>query len=246
MKRPADNVRSELILAAIREFVLEQMRKTDKLTLNDLAINPFLVATMNLQTPEEIVEFFVNQRFQRGVVTAFGSLLEKRITRLFAESAGIADIDLRFKKNNKIYYMQMKSGPEGFTGPALKKTIDTMKKLKENNPDYQTIIAFAYGTKNKISKVWGGELSKAVEEGIVDQVLIGRDFWSFVLGDPYGYRVIFDLAKKAGVVGASTLNGERRTLEKSRKDAIARILQQFKNKYGEGPNAVQRMIENNV
>jgi hypothetical protein len=222
------------------------MKKMDVLTLDDLTINPFLVGTLHLETPEEIVEFFVNQRFQRGVVTAFGTLLEKRITKLFAESADVADIDLKFKKNGESYYMQMKSGPEGFTGPALKKTIETMRKLKKANPDVKTVIAFAYGTKDKISKVWGSDLDRAVEEGTVDKVLLGREFWTFVLDDPNGYKLIFELTRKAGIVETSTLTGERRSLEKARRDAISRILKQFKQKYGEGPEAVSKMMENSL
>jgi len=73
LKKQFKQGKNELILKAIRTFVIEQMEKMDKLTLDDLAINPFLVGTLNLTTPEEIVSFFVNQRFQRGVVTAFGT-----------------------------------------------------------------------------------------------------------------------------------------------------------------------------
>jgi len=241
-----DLEKSRQILKAVREFVLDQMKKMDTLTLDNLSINPFLVGTLNLQTPEDVIEFFVNQRFQRSVTTAFGTLLEKRVTKLFAEAADIADIDLKFKRNDSIYYMQMKSGPEGFTGPALKKTIETMRKIKEENPNHKTIIAFAYGTRNKISKVWRRDLEKAVQEGAVDLVLIGREFWEFVLSDPDGYKVVFELMRKAGVVETLTLMGERRTLEKARRDAIKRILKQFKKRYGEGPEAIKKMVENNL
>jgi hypothetical protein len=139
----------------------------------------------------------------------------------------------------------MKSGPEGFTGPALKKTIETMRKLKKANPDVKTVIAFAYGTKDKISKVWGSDLDRAVAERTVDKVLLGREFWKFVLGDPDGYKLIFELTRKAGIVETST-TGERRSLEKARRDAISRILKQFKQKYGEGPEAVNKMMENSL
>lgn len=245
MKR-TDDEKSRQISEALREFVLRQMKKLNELTLNNLTIDPFLVGTLNLETPEEIVGFFVNQRFQRGVVTAFGSLLEKKIAKLFGEAAGIADIDLKFVKNGKTFYMQMKSGPEGFTGPALKKTIETMKKLKEKNADVGTMVAFAYGTKNKLSKVWGSELERAVQDGTVDQVLMGREFWEFVLDDPEGYKAIFELAKSAAVVETPTLTGEQRTLEKSRKEAYERILAEFKKRYGEGAEAVRKMIEDNL
>jgi len=222
------------------------MKKIDSLNLEDLVLNPFLIRTLNLQTPEEIVEFFVNQRFQRGVVTAFGGLLEKGIARMFAEAAKIPDIDLKFVRNGKNYYMQMKSGPEGFTGPALKRTIERMQELKRQDPSCLTLIAFAYGTERKLSRVWGKELEDAVEKAVVDKVLIGRAFWEFVLGDKDGYKIILDLFMKAGLIQATTLDGRVRSLETARRDAVKRVLRQWKEKYGEGLQSITSAIENNL
>jgi len=222
------------------------MKKIDSLNLDDLVLNPFLIRTLNLQRPEEIVEFFVNQRFQRGVVTAFGGLLEKGITKLFAEAANIPDIDLKFVRNDKNYYMQMKSGPEGFTGPALKRTIERMQELKRQNPNCVTLVAFAYGTEEKLSKVWGRELEQAVEREVVDKVLIGRAFWEFVLGDKDGYKIVLELFTKAGIIQATTLGVQVRNLETARKEAITRILKQWKEKYGDGLQSIGSAMENNL
>ena len=230
----------------MRAFVAKQIENMNELTLDKLTINPFLVRALNYNTPEEIVEFCVNQRLQRSAATAFGSLIEKKVVKLFAESAKIPDIDLKFKRNGEAYYMQMKSGPEGFTGPALTKTVETMEKLKQKDPHCHTVVAFAYGTPAKVSKVWGSILDGAVKEGKVDKVLVGRAFWKFVLEDPDGYKVILDLFEKAGLAETVTLSGERRTLEKARREAYERILEEFKKRYGEGPEAIQRMIEDNV
>lgn len=236
----------EKIIKNIRAFVKNQMKKLDALILEHLVINPFLVGTLNFKKPEEVVEFFVNQRFQRSIVTAFGGLLEKRIARLFGEEAGIADIDLKFTRNGKIHYMQMKSGPEGFTGPALTKTINKMIRLKKENPDIITIIGFAYGTREKLSPVWGPTLLNAEKEGEIDKVLVGREFWEFVLEDPNGYKIIFDIFRQTGLIGERDLTGGIRNLEKARKDAYERVLKQFKEKYGEGSESIQKMIEDNL
>lgn len=240
-----DDKRVQLISNAAREFVTDQIEKLDSLTLDDLAINPFLVGTLNLTTPEEIISFFVNQRFQRGVVTAFGSFLEKRVAKLFAEAAKIKDIDLKFSKKGVVCYVQMKSGPEGFTGPALDKTISTMEALKRSDEKCKTFIGFAYGTKSKLSKVWGPGLNEAVSNGVIDGILIGREFWEFVLDDKDGYKILFDICKKAGASGKHTLEGVM-TLERAREKAYQRILPEFKRRYGEGPQAVKKMIEDNV
>lgn len=218
--------------------------KVDKLHLNDLAINPYLVEAMGLRTPEEIVEFFVNQRFQRGVVTSFGSLFEKQIAGYFGQSARISDVDLRFERGGVTYYVQLKSGPEGFTGPALTKTLSTMRGVKRENPDARTVIAFSYGTKSRLSKVWGAQLEEARMNGDVE-VMIGREFWNFVLQSPDGYDVLFRIFEEAGVVDGPSLSGDRRTLENARKDAYERVLKEFKWKYG-SEGAVKKLKEDNL
>ncbi|MGP8056931.1 MAG: PmeII family type II restriction endonuclease [Nitrososphaerales archaeon] len=205
------------ITKRIRAFVKKNITKVDGLHLDGLAINPYLVETMGLGTPEEIVEFFVNQRFQRGVVTSFGSLFEKQIAGYFGEAAGIGDVDLKFDRKGVTYYVQLKSGPEGFTGPALTKTLNTMKDVKKQYPGSIPVIAFSYGTKSKLSKVWGPQLETARRNGDVE-VMIGREFWNFVLQDARGYEVLFEIFKEAGVADEPTLFGEKRTLENARKD----------------------------
>lgn len=228
----------------IRTFVKDNVAKVDKLRLDDLAFNPYLVEAMGLKTPEEIVEFFVNQRFQRGVVTSFGSLFEKQIAGYFGESAGISDVDLRFERGSDVYFVQLKSGPEGFTGPALTKTLATMKNVKKEHPDAKTVIAFSYGTKSKLSKVWGSQLEAARKSGDVE-IMIGREFWNFVLQAPNGYEVLFKIFEEAGVVDEPSLFGERRTLENARKDAYGRVLKEFKAKYGSA-DVVRKLKEDNL
>jgi len=242
---PLSKADEEEIEKRIRKFVTDNLEKMNELRLEDIAINPYLIATMDLRTPEEIVEFTVTQRFQRGIVTAFGSLFEKKIAKYFGEAAGIADIDLKFERGGKTYFVQLKSGPEGFTGPALDKTLDTMASLKEKHPDAIPTIAFSYGARAKLSKVWGPRLLEAEKAGKV-KVLVGREFWEFVLQDKNGYKVLFDIFKKARKVSAETIDGEIMTLEKARKDAYERILPEFKRKYGSGGDLVSKVLEDNL
>jgi hypothetical protein len=228
----------------IKAFVTRNITKIDAIHLDDLAINPFLVETMGLKTAEEIVEFFVNQRFQRGVVTSFGSLFEKQIAMYFGKAAEIHDVDLKFERAGKTYFVQLKSGPEGFTGPALEKTLQTMKSLKEKQPDCITAIAFSYGTQRKLSKVWGPSLLAARDRGEVE-VMFGREFWNFVLDDPKGYEILFKIFEKAGVVDQPTLAGGQRTLENARKDCYERLLPEFKARYG-STGLVEKLKEDNL
>ena len=215
----------------IRAFVSDNIMKIDAVHLDDLAINPYLVETMGLKTAEEIVDFFVNQRFQRAVVTSFGYLFEQRIAKKFGSAAGIKAIDLKFERKGKTFFVQLKSGPEGFTGTALEKTLDTMKQIKKGHPGSVPVVAFSYGTRDKLSKVWGRDLLEAEKREDV-QLMVGREFWNFVLDDPKGYDLLFKVFEEAGVVKQPTLSGERRTLEDARKQSYARVLPEFKRRYG--------------
>ncbi len=234
---------TDLIVQKLREFVSTQISKLDNLRLEDLNINPYLIATMNLETPQDIVEFQVDQYFNRAIVTAFGSVFQT-IGQMFGTAAKIHDIDLLFVRNGRSYYVQLKSGPEGFTGPALRRTVERLEEIKKRDPSCITIIAFAYGTHDRLSTIWSRELK-------ADRILVGREFWEFVFQDNNGYKILFELAQKAGTVKQSTLEKDlgaeaSRTLETARKDAIKRILKEWVKKYGGGVNSIEKMFEDNT
>jgi len=239
-----DEIR-KLIANKVRDFVREKIVSLNDLTLAKLNINVYLIATLNYKTPEQVVAFAVDQFFNRSVVTSFGSFYQE-LGKMFGKAANIPDIDLIFERKGARFYVQLKSGPEGFTGPALKKTLDKMVKTKRKEPKCTTVIAFSYGTADKISKVWGNELKQAVKDGHLDQVLIGRKWWEFVLEDQRGYKMLFDIISKAAMVEQGTLNGSTVNLDAAKNDAYKRVLKEWKQKYGDGYDSILKMLEDNV
>jgi hypothetical protein len=235
----------KLIAKKVQDFTREKIQSLNDLTLDKLNINVYLIAALNYKKPEQVVAFAVDQFFNRSVVTSFGSFYQE-LGKMFGKAANIPDIDLIFEREGTRYYVQLKSGPEGFTGPALKKTLSKMAKIKRKEPTSKTIIAFSYGTVNKISKVWGKELNEAVKNGKLDQVLIGRKWWEFVLKDPPGYRTLFDIISQAGTVERKTLNDSTVSLETAKNDAYKRVLKEWKQKYGDDYNSILKMLEDNV
>ena len=235
----------QLIASKVRDFVRDKIESLNDLTLAKLNINVYLIATLNYKTPEQVVAFAIDQFFNRSVVTSFGSFYQE-LGKMFGKAANIQDIDLVFERERTRFYVQLKSGPEGFTGPALKKTLDKMVTIKRKEPKCKTIIAFSYGTSDKISKVWGKELNDAVKKCNLDQILIGRKWWEFVLEDKSGYRTLFDIISKAGMVEQGTLHGSTVNLEAAKSDAYKRVLKEWKLKYGDGYNSILKMLEDNV
>lgn len=168
----------------IAEYIIKMTQKYEKLKRDDLAINPFLAGALKLDSEEKIWKFFITQRLQRGIVTSFGSLLQE-IAKILDSEANMEDIDLVIKKDNKTHYVQLKSGPEGFTRPALRKTKSAFDKLKTKNPACVTTIAFCYGVKSQISKIWGKEVY-----GSADIVLVGKEFWDYFFGEGFYEKLI--------------------------------------------------------
>lgn len=183
-----DKNKEQKIRKKIAEYIIEMTQKYEKLKRDDLAINPFLAGALKLDSEEKIWKFFITQRLQRGIVTSFGSLLQE-IAKILDSEANMEDIDLVIKKDNKIHYVQLKSGPEGFTRPALRKTKSAFDKLKAKNSACVTTIAFCYGVKNQISKIWGKEVYSSA-----DVVLVGKEFWDYFFGDGF-YEELINIFK---------------------------------------------------
>lgn len=179
-----DKNKEQRIREKITKYIIEITQKYEKLKRDDLAINPFLAGALKLDNEEKIWKFFITQRLQRGIVTSFGSLLQE-IAKILDSEANMEDIDLVIKKDKKIHYVQLKSGPEGFTRPALRKTKSAFDKLKAKNPACVTTIAFCYGVKSQISKIWGKEVY-----GSADIILVGKEFWDYFFGDSFYEKLI--------------------------------------------------------
>lgn len=170
-----DKDKEKLIREKIREYII-RIQQYENLKESDLAINPFLMGALKLNRKEDMLKFVITQRLQRGMVTSFGSLLQE-IAKILDSEAKIEDVDLVIKKNDKVHYVQLKSGPEGFTRPALRKTKGAFDKLKAKDKTCVTTIAFCYGVKGQLSKIWGKEVYKSA-----DIVLIGEEFWDYFFG----------------------------------------------------------------
>jgi hypothetical protein len=171
------------ITTIIEEFII-RVHELMNLPVDEVVVNPFLAAALGLKKRSEILEFFLMQRLQRGIVTSFGSVVQEIAKTLDAE-AHEEDIDLVFERNGTKHYVQLKSGPEGFTRPALRKTRAAFQKLKTRNPSCVTVIGFSYGTRAQLSPVWGREAYESA-----DRVLVGREFWDFFAGDGFYNELI--------------------------------------------------------
>lgn len=171
-------------IVQILEDFLDRVHKLSELPMDEVVINPFLSAALRLESKADILDFFLTQRLQRGIVTSFGSVIQE-IAKTLDSEAHEEDIDLVFVREGKKYYVQLKSGPEGFTRPALRKTRAAFQRVKAREPSCVTVIGFSYGTKAQLSPVWGREVY-----GSADRILVGKEFWDFFAGEGFYEELI--------------------------------------------------------
>ena len=171
-------------IVQILENFLSRVYKLIELPMDEVVVNPFLSAALRLESKAEIIDFFLTQRLQRSIVTSFGSVIQE-IAKTLDSEAREEDIDLVFVREGKKYYVQLKSGPEGFTRPALRKTKAAFQRVKTREPSCITVIGFSYGTKAQLSPVWGREAYESA-----DRVLVGKEFWDFFAGEEFYEELI--------------------------------------------------------
>lgn len=200
----------------IRKFIIN-MHRYENLDESDFTINPFLASALKLNKRKDIIKFFLLQRLQRGIVTSFGTLLQE-IAKILDSKANIEDIDLVINKGKKRYYIQLKSGPEGFTRPALRKTKQAFKKLKEKYSNIVTTIAFCYGEKDKLSPIWGKEVYNTA-----DKVLVGREFWDYFFRKGF-YDELINIFKNIKVKKKKGVSFKRKSFNEILKVVYKRIL----------------------
>ena len=165
-------------------------RLTRQIGKGALVANPFLSRAPGLRS-REAKQFALRQRVERSLVTSFGTLMQELI-KVLNHEAGREDIDLVLRKDGRNYYIQLKSGPQGFTRPALRKTRPSFQKLKQEEPDAVTVIAMVYGTRKQLSPIWGKEAQQAA-----DMLLVGKEFWDFFFGKGT-YQQLLKVFEQAG------------------------------------------------
>ncbi len=184
--------KKERIKCLLKEWLNRKFDDIQGIDPLSLLPNPFLLRALGIKENSfEAYEFRIRQRLERTIVTSFGSVFQE-VLKVLDKEAGIEDIDLVFEKNGRTHYVQLKSGPEGFTRPALRRTKQTFEELKKQDPNCVTVIGFAYGSNRHLSPVWGQEARKSA-----DLLLAGKDLWDFFLGEG-AYEEILGVFGEAG------------------------------------------------
>lgn len=177
-----------------RCFLNDRIHSIAKLTIWDFELNPFLIACvknqMKLKTPEELAQWLVRQRIERGLVTGFGKTLQK-IAKEFSKEEPLPGLTMKLKRNRTVYNLMIKSGPNPY---PMQPAIDMQRILletKKQDPKSIPIFCMCYGNENALSNIVKTYMNEVKH-------LVGKDFWAFISEDPECEKKILKIAKEEG------------------------------------------------
>lgn len=157
--------------------------------------NPYLFKAKNISTAQDLVKLLLDAHLSSQEEAIFGEFLEKLAifvcNKVFDGKKSPAEgIDLEFERDNIIYIVSIKSGPNWGNNSQITKMKDNFKKaqriLRTSNSkaNIQAVNGCCYGRDNQPNK---GDYWK----------LCGQEFWEFISGnnqlyigivEPLGYR----------------------------------------------------------
>ncbi len=143
--------------------------------------NPYLFKAKNVGTAQDLVKTLLDAHLSSQEETIFGEFLEGLAIFVCKQVYGgkkssAEGIDLEFDKENILYIVSIKSGPNWGNSSQIKRMVDNFKKaqriLRTSNTKLNicAVNGCCYGKINKPDK---GDYQK----------LCGQEFWEFISDD---------------------------------------------------------------
>ncbi len=193
---PLSAEQRERALGHLRRFLRQRVVNLERLTLADLTFNVVLLranATMlELRDPGTLLRYRLAQRVERGSVTAFGTTLQAISKDIAGHATGVAGADIMLVRDNRRYYIQVKSGPDTANRDIAQNIGSLLNAARARDPEAVCMFGVCYARPEQISGIVKGQLQRA---GV--GLKIGREFWEFISGDPQCLNELLTLAGEA-------------------------------------------------
>ncbi|MBI1793197.1 MAG: cytosolic protein [Chloroflexi bacterium] len=155
--------------------------------------NPYLFKAKNINDAHDLIKLILDAHLSSQEETVFGEFLEKLAIfvceKVFGGRKSSAEgIDLEFKRDNILYIVSVKSGPNWGNSSQIKRMVDNFKQAKRilrtgnNKANTQAVNGCCYGQENQPDK---GDYLK----------LCGQEFWEFISGND---RLFVDIVEPLG------------------------------------------------
>ncbi|KXK13905.1 MAG: hypothetical protein UZ14_CFX002001465 [Chloroflexi bacterium OLB14] len=215
----------EFIQSNIGEFHSRRGASLQSLKLTDVLKRkkPYLFKAKNINDAHDLVKLFLDAHLSSQEETIFGEFLEKLAIYVCGQVYGgrkssAEGIDLEFQKDNVVYIVSVKSGPNWGNSNQVKRMVENFKQAKRilrtgnSQINVQAINGCCYG-KTNLDK---GDYLK----------ICGQEFWTFISGDE---RLFIDIIEPFG--HQAKIRNEELALEYDR--ALNLFTQQFMNDFCE-------------
>lgn len=215
----------EFIQSNISEFHSRRGASLQSLKLTDVLKkkNPYLFKAKNINDAHDLVKLFLDAHLSSQEETIFGEFLEKLAIFVCGQVYGgrkssAEGIDLEFQKDDVVYIVSVKSGPNWGNSNQVKRMVDNFKQAKRilrtgnSNINVQAVNGCCYG-KTNLDK---GDYLK----------ICGQEFWTFISGDE---RLFVDIIEPFGY--QAKIRNEELAAEYDR--ALNLFTQQFMNDFCE-------------
>lgn len=242
----------------IRDFIVTQIKNINNLKLEDIDLNPHLIFLMGLKD-REVFDFFVTQTISRSIVTSWGMNVEKflkysgclsniNIKDILIDSIGISKFnelkgskaDLIKIKDNQLYLIQVKSGPNTMNVEMVEGLNKAMNIMESSNIEkinqylsaqgYNeiksviSILGMTYGNRSKISTQIKSNLTN-----FDTKVKIGHELWDFISEEKDYSNVLLNIIDKASQFFTPASNN----LSKIITEKVDEIYKTWQEKYEE-------------
>ncbi len=226
---PKIEINNIWISVLIKDFVKNSINELKNTSLEKLLINPFLVKAFGFDDHKEVVSFYFYQKITRSVVTSWGFTIEGLLLCSGAEKTDLAGFDMRVKRENKTFQLQIKSSPNTMSIEQIRQLnthIINIKDKVQNIP----ILGMTYGTREQIST--------QIQSTLIDypkSTKIGKELWDFI-ADEKGYCM-----KLLDLIDEITKNSHYRfSQELEEKKQL--LIKEWENKFGKGKKSVDLVL----
>lgn len=184
----------------IRPFYQKRLLNLKKTKLNYLIKrkNPYLFKAKNIQTAGDFAKYLLNAFLSSQEETIFGDLLENFAVHICkqafngekAKQVKFRSVDLIFKRDNKLYVVGVKSGPNWGNSDqinAMKRNFKKAKEILKKEGEKIRIVSVngcMYGKDNKPFKKDKRDYKRNYYK------LCGQQFWELISADNNLYKKI--------------------------------------------------------
>ncbi len=236
---PQLSLQQNYILSIGRVFSRRQIENIQKLTLDDINPNPFLLKALHLKSAEELIEILGFARITRSIVTSFGFFFEDLLVASGATKVKERGFDIYKLKDGVRFFIQCKSGTNDMDKDQIVFWINKIRELEKEDVHARGLIGMPYGKRDS-NTVSLGLLKQYFKEELESHVLIGKELWEFISGKPEFHAEVLELLEEASM---SIL--KNRSVYEVIKEKIFDMINEFHSKYGQGKEAITNFLQSN-